>query len=56
MWNMPDVVVVADRSRESLLAHIIKLREERLRWPIIAKVVGLSEREALSIWVRSTMR
>jgi hypothetical protein len=55
MWKMPEVIVVDDRSPEALLKKIVKLRNERMRWPVIAKAVGLSEAEALSMWVRSTL-
>jgi hypothetical protein len=55
MWKMPEVSVVDDRSPEALLRRIVKLRDERMRWPVIAKAVGLSEAEALSMWVRSTL-
>lgn len=52
---MPEVSVADDRSPEALLRKIVKLRNERMRWPVIAKAVGLSEAEALSMWVRSTL-
>lgn len=52
---MPDVIVSEDRSPETLLKKIIKLRQERMNWPVIAKAVGLKESVALSMWVRSTM-
>jgi hypothetical protein len=55
MWKMPDKIAADDRSPESLLKRIITLRNERMRWPVIAKAVGLSEAEALAMWVRSTM-
>lgn len=48
-------MIPKDTSDEAILAYIKKLRNERLSWPIIAKVVGLKEKEALARYVRSQM-
>ena len=62
MWNDKDRVETVplyltkkDNSDEALLKRITKLRNERLAWPVIAKAVGLSERDALARYVRSQM-
>lgn len=55
MWKMPEEEAKKDTSHAALLKQIIKLRSERLSWPIIAKVVGLKMSEALKIYVQSTM-
>jgi hypothetical protein len=62
MWNTPDRVEIQplfmlskDTSDAAILAHITKLRNERLSWPVIAKAVGLKERDALARYVRSQM-
>lgn len=48
-------MVAKDTSTDAVLAHITKLRNERLSWPVIAKVVGLKEKDALARYVRSQM-